>query len=145
MKRGCNFLATLVSLAVTIAACGFSTQVLAGDYSDAVLADNPLAYYRLDETAGTTATNIGSGVGINGTYVNENIGLGGYTLGQDGPQSPEFPGLEATNRSPNLVPVLGSGGSDTFPRVEVVDTQPPWTQLAENIAYHTIFGIMSVL
>jgi hypothetical protein len=34
---------------------------LASPYSDAVLADNPLAYYRLQETTGTLAANIGTG------------------------------------------------------------------------------------
>jgi hypothetical protein len=38
-------------------------------YADEVLADNPVAYYRFEETAGTTA-NDSSGNGNNGTYVN---------------------------------------------------------------------------
>jgi len=40
-------------------------------YSGAVLADGPFAYYRLNETGGPTAANIGSvGGGLNGTYNN---------------------------------------------------------------------------
>ncbi len=43
----------------------------ASPYSDAVLADNPFAYYRFEELSGTTATNSGSmGAAGNGTYVN---------------------------------------------------------------------------
>ena len=46
-------------------------------YSSAVLADQPLAYYQLDDTSGTTATD-SSGNGLNATYV------GGVQLGQPG-------------------------------------------------------------
>src|SRR5215831_14920886 len=46
-------------------------------YSSAVLADHPVAYYRLGETSGTTAVD-SSGNGSNGTYV------GGVALGQPG-------------------------------------------------------------
>lgn len=46
-------------------------------YSDLVLADDPLVYYKLDETTGTTAID-SSGNGNDGTYT------GGVTLNQDG-------------------------------------------------------------
>ncbi len=41
-------------------------------YSTAVLADSPLVYYRLDESSGTTATDI-SGNGNNGTYTSKAV------------------------------------------------------------------------
>jgi Concanavalin A-like lectin/glucanases superfamily len=46
-------------------------------YEQQVLADSPVAYYRLNETSGTTATKQGSG-GANGTYQNA------FTLNQTG-------------------------------------------------------------
>jgi hypothetical protein len=45
------------------------------DYADVVLADNPIAYYRLNETSGTTATD-SSGHGRNGTYASADMTLG---------------------------------------------------------------------
>ncbi|MEM6811097.1 MAG: LamG-like jellyroll fold domain-containing protein [Pseudomonadota bacterium] len=39
------------------------------DIGSIILADNPVVYFRLDETSGTTATNLGSGgAALNGTY-----------------------------------------------------------------------------
>ena len=49
-----------------------------GYYANTVLAANPLAFYRLNDTSGTTAAD-GSGNGLNATYV------GGVTLGVAGP------------------------------------------------------------
>jgi hypothetical protein len=49
------------------------------DYQVSVLADNPIAYWRLGETSGTTAGNIGTlGSAVDGTYE------GGVTLGAGG-------------------------------------------------------------
>jgi hypothetical protein len=48
-----------------------------GDYRDEVLGDNPIGYWRLDETSGTTAADA-SGNGHNGAYQN------GVTLGAAG-------------------------------------------------------------
>jgi len=42
-------------------------------YTTAVLADNPILFYLLNDTSGTTATNLGSLAGANATYT------GGYT------------------------------------------------------------------
>lgn len=88
------------------------------------MADSPVAYYRLDESTGATATNIGSaGATINGTYVN----IPGQTAnntsnyGEEGARTPFFPGLESTNNSVLFDPEDGSVGTDdTFPRVEVL-------------------------
>jgi predicted ribosomally synthesized peptide with SipW-like signal peptide len=72
-------------------------------YANAVLADNPVGFWRLNETSGTTATDLGSGA-HNGTY------NGGFTLGAPGPlQDPQTsPALNGAND--------GSGG-----RVEAGD------------------------
>ncbi len=48
-----------------------------GGYASVVLADSPLAYWKLDESSGTTAVD-SSGNGRDGTYA------GGYTLSQSG-------------------------------------------------------------
>jgi len=46
----------------------------ATDYSSVILADNPLAYYRLEETSGTTAIDSSSSGQFPGTYINNNNG-----------------------------------------------------------------------
>jgi hypothetical protein len=50
---------------------------------------NPMAYYRLNETSGTTAVDIAGGLA--GTIVNSPV------LGADGPRPPAWAGLESTN------------------------------------------------
>jgi hypothetical protein len=65
-------------------------------YSSAVLADHPVAYYRLGETSGTTAVD-SSGNGNNGTYV------GGVALGQPGALLPG-----------DTDPAAGFNGSSTY-------------------------------
>jgi hypothetical protein len=108
---------------VATALLGVNSQTRAASiYESTVLADGPLAYYRLNETSGTTATNIGTATGIDGTYVN----IPGMTAnntsnyGQAGPQPANYPGFEATNTSAFYDPENGSTAtSNTFPRVEV--------------------------
>lgn len=64
-----------------------------GAYVDQVLADGPLAYYRLDETGGTDAFDTASA--HDGTYE------GGVTLGQAGPRPADgFLGFETDNAAP---------------------------------------------
>ena len=72
------------------AAISFSF-VLSGtlNYPATVLADGPLAYWRLNETNGTVAYDA-TGV-FNGTYAS------GATLGVAGPRPPAFGGFETTN------------------------------------------------
>ncbi len=60
-------------------------------YQDTVLGQNPLAYYRLNETSGTTAVDLVAG--HNATYGSA------LTLGEAGLQSPEFQGFGADNRA----------------------------------------------
>ncbi len=60
-----------------------------------LLATQPVAYWRLNETSGTAAANAGTdGVQDQGGY------LGSFTLGQAGPRPPQFPLFEATNNAP---------------------------------------------
>lgn len=64
MRRAIVVLTVAAELALTAAPC-YASSV----YSDAVLADNPVGYWRLDETSGTTAVNLGSaGAASNGIY-----------------------------------------------------------------------------
>lgn len=63
-------LENLISLAeTTTQGAKSSLQSNQQDLGATILADNPVVYYRLDETSGTTATNLGSGgATLNGTY-----------------------------------------------------------------------------
>jgi hypothetical protein len=62
-----------------------------------VLATQPVAYWRLNETSGSTAANSGTdGVEDEGGYT------GNISLGQAGPRPPQFPTLEATNFAPRF-------------------------------------------
>src|SRR5262245_47127033 len=98
IHRPCRWAAVVLVVALT------TSIAHASPYSDAVSASGPVAYYRLDETAGTTATNVGSGVGINATYVNTNGALNPSLIGQAGVQPGMnagpylIDGLEANNR-----------------------------------------------
>jgi len=70
----------VINLAVSTATTG-QTELLINqeDIGNIILADNPVVYFRLDETSGTTATNLGSGgAALNGTY------NGGVTLNAGG-------------------------------------------------------------
>jgi hypothetical protein len=99
-------------------------------YSAAVLADGPLAYYRLDETTGAVADNLGSaGAVVDATYVNLGTGTGANNIGQAGPRpgditgSEVIDGLESTNAAPRFAPLT----TPAFPRVEV-----PWNPIGPN-------------
>lgn len=80
-------------LAGLFAVCALAVlagTAVAGSYSNAVLADNPDAYWRLTETTGTTAAD-SSGNGHDGTHI------GGADVTAAGPQPPAFVGFDATN------------------------------------------------
>lgn len=69
------------------------------DYNEEVLADNPLVYYRLDETSGTTASDaIGSN---DGTYTGS-VSLGADALITGGGKAADFSGGYVS------IPALGS-------------------------------------
>lgn len=61
------------------------------NYGLSVLPTGPVGYWRLEETSGSTAANIGSGASP-GTYV-------GATLGVPGPRPPSFNGFEPNNNA----------------------------------------------
>jgi hypothetical protein len=84
----------ICGLSFAAAACASFIDVstaIASPYSDAVLADSPLAYYRLQETAGTVAANIGTaGATLNGstaTFANAQVAPSTQPqIGQPGPR-----------------------------------------------------------
>jgi hypothetical protein len=61
------------------------------NYAAVVMAGNPVAYFRLDETSGTTARDNAGG--------HDGTASGGVTVGVNGPQPAAFPGLESTNKA----------------------------------------------
>ena len=64
-------------------------------FASKVLATQPVAYWRLNETNGTAAVNLGlDGVEDQGGYI------GRITLGQLGPRPPQFPIFEGNNYAP---------------------------------------------
>lgn len=78
----------------------------ASSYSDAVLADNPVAYYRLDGTTNDFAANSGTGgAALDANYVNIGTGEGKRNVGQTGPRPGDpaglfaIDGLEASNNA----------------------------------------------
>ena len=77
---------------------GYETGVLdpqGESFAAKVLASGPVAYWRLNETNGASAINVGSdGVADMGSY------LGNCLLGQTGPRPPQFPMFEANNNAP---------------------------------------------
>jgi hypothetical protein len=77
----------------TVAACVFllsASSAKATPYSDAVLADGPIAYYRLQETAGTLAANsAASGSALDGSTSTFSLPVSPYVkpqIGQPGPR-----------------------------------------------------------
>ena len=69
-------------------------------YTAAVLTDNPIHYYPLDETTGTAAADLGSLALVDGTY------LGGFTLGQASP-SPRLGNCVRLDGAPGTFVDLG--------------------------------------
>lgn len=107
---------------VAMTVCWASGSSLASTYSTEVLVDTPVAYYRLNETSGTTAVNLGTaGAAANGTYVNIPGATNLSDYGVAGPRD-GYPGFESNNNALFFDPEVGSTAtSDLFPRVEVVD------------------------
>ena len=80
-------------------------------YSDVVLADNPIAYWKLDETSGSTAVNDGSlSFAANGTYVSAHT-KGATSLVAGGGTSVQF-----------------SGGYVSFGHINGINRSGPFTQ-----------------
>jgi hypothetical protein len=70
-------------------ASGVVSVTAATNYPFAAMYGNPLAYYRLNETSGTTVSDVAGG--LTGTIV------GSMVTGVAGPQPPTWIGLESTN------------------------------------------------
>ncbi len=68
-----------IAAAAVMSCCVWS--VAADPYSTAILADGPVAFWRMNETTGTVATD--SAGTFNGVYTNASIDQTGYTLGSD--------------------------------------------------------------
>ena len=84
---------------VTSAAAILSVEL--GGYSQTVISNTPLAYWRLNETNGASVA--ADSVGANNGTINS-----GVLPGVSGPQSPAFPGFETINTAAQL---NGSGNS----------------------------------
>src|SRR5262249_23010656 len=90
---------TFADNAWTAATNGFGYETglpdpLENSYAANVLQYGPALYWRLDETDGTTAHNLGAlGTMGDGTY------QGGVVLGGAGPRPPQFAALEPDNRA----------------------------------------------
>jgi hypothetical protein len=84
-----------------------SANITWADYAAAVLPTAPVGYWRLNETSGSIAANLGSGANLNLAYQN-------VTLGTAGPRPPQFNGFEPDNHAPTFDGsssfVAGSGG-----------------------------------
>jgi Concanavalin A-like lectin/glucanases superfamily len=79
----------IAALVLTLLLCAGTAMASGSSYPNAVNASGPIAYYRLDETSGTTAHTV-SGV-YNGTYtVSPNLGQTGLVHNTD--QAPGFSG-----------------------------------------------------
>lgn len=83
-----------------------------------VLAMQPVAYWRLNETTGVSASNSGTdGVGDVGGY------QGNILLGQPGPRPPAFPTFEANN----LAPLLNGSDACISGPYELMNDLPEFT------------------
>jgi hypothetical protein len=79
-------------------------------YSDTVLASNPVAYFRLNETSGSSAANAVSSSTITGSY--GTLGVGAYTLGSTNAiRPPTYGGLDAGNVAVDLTGATGGTGN----------------------------------
>ncbi len=92
-------------------AVGFDTGVVEPSedlFATAVAAAAPIAWWRFEETTGTSAANAGTlGAAVSATYA------GNPTLGQPGPRPPAQGGFEAGNVAPRL--------NGTSGRIQVTD------------------------
>lgn len=104
-----------------------TNSATAGVYSAAVLADNPVAYYRLNETTLSTAADASAvGGAQDGAYINFATGAGSGNIAQAGPRPTDLVGgqpllgFNADNRAPHFAGEQGDAADRT--RVEVPDS-----------------------
>jgi hypothetical protein len=91
-----NSIGSVTSIVATLTVI----QPVPGSYEALVVGSVPLAYWRFNEIAGTTAFDFYNG--IDGTY------NGGASTGTEAPRSPQFPGFESGNLA------LQCNGTDAF-------------------------------
>jgi hypothetical protein len=98
-----NLQATAAYAAVAVNSAGSTTSAVAtvtvlvptpGSYAELIVSTAPLAYWRFNETSGTTAFDYFGG--NDATYRNT------ATTGTEAPKSPAYPGFEADNRAVQL-------------------------------------------
>lgn len=104
-REWCALIAAVVAVPIVASAAQAIT------YSQAVLADNPEAYWRLNETAGATAVDV-TGHGHDGTYT------GGVTLGTAGAFA-ESGGAASFDGLNDFVSIPGTWGGVGWPEVTV--------------------------
>jgi hypothetical protein len=117
--------AALIGAGVVSLVCANATNAVAGPYSDAVLADSPLVYYRLEEAqTDFIAVNAGTGgAALDGFYNQFTEVSGPRSLAQVGPRPNDLvggylvDGLEAGNLAPHWGPAPSN-----YTRIEVADT-----------------------
>ena len=78
----------------------FATTTEPGSYRAVVLADRPIAYYRLDETSGTVAHDA-SGHHLDGT-IGAHVKLGRHGIIADAPTSMEFAGADKSEAAEDI-------------------------------------------
>ena len=89
-------------LAVLVAGLAIPVTARASIYSTTILGDNPVLYYRLDESSGTTANDSATSDGAqNGTYT------GAYSLNQTGAMGGTDPSDTAVRFNPNPTDLKG--------------------------------------
>ncbi len=105
-----DVLCRMSEFAVEMASAPNTPSVTGGYYARQVMADRPVAYYRLDETSGTIARNAGHRRAPHGTYMNFGLGNGPGNIGQAGPRPTDtidgrpLLGFEPDNRAPYFEP-----------------------------------------
>jgi len=78
-----------------------AADVIGLPLQDQILAENPVAYWRLDDIAGTNAVNLGTlGAAVDGTYQN-GVSLGNAPIYADGEVSANFNGANQYIRIPD--------------------------------------------
>jgi len=98
------FRSTMTAASLLLSMTVFLSESTGSTYSDYVInSTGPVLYWSLDETSGTTATDLVPGVGgaNDGTYIE--ISPGGLTLGQAGPRPSEgYRNMASTNAAPQV-------------------------------------------
>ncbi|MGB0723167.1 MAG: LamG domain-containing protein [Gammaproteobacteria bacterium] len=103
----------------------------AGTYSSAVLADNPMAYWRLGESGGTTVLD-SSGNGHDGSYLN------GVTLGIDGAPADDPDTAADFDGSDDYIAI---DDPTPFQFVNQSVTLEAWIQVPDNTEYFEYFWL----